>query len=162
VCFLTCLVHAVAACFAPPVQVEGDTAKLSDGYFAVQTLDAHVAALSAKYGSFTNLLMDDSAHESTLALAFDFSSSFAADWERRKTQAITDVVVAAAVLDPRYKDKAGKIPPNHHLNAQNFIVEQAERLCGHGAGVKAQVCTKKCCWGLGAQAVGVLVRAAVW
>lgn len=77
---------------------------------------------------------------STLALAFDFSPTFAADWKRREAQAYTPVAAPAALLDPRYKSKAGKILPQHLLDAQNFIVEHAERLCGAGAGVKAQVC----------------------
>jgi hypothetical protein len=39
--------------------VEGDTAKLSDGYYAVQALTKHVEKISAKQGSYVNMMEDD-------------------------------------------------------------------------------------------------------
>lgn len=82
--------------------MEGDTAKLSDGYYAVQALTKHVEKISAKQGSYVNMMEDDDTPAHTLDLAFDFATSgFAEDWDKRSKQATPDLVVAAAIVDPR-------------------------------------------------------------
>jgi hypothetical protein len=85
-----------------PSQVEGDTAKLSDAYYTVQVLNKHVQKISAVQGSLVNMMEDDDTPPQTLGLAYDFiSSGFSEDWDKRSKQATTDMVVAAAILDPR-------------------------------------------------------------
>jgi hypothetical protein len=82
--------------------VEGDTAKLSDSYYALQALNKHVEKLSAQQGSYVNMLEDDVTPEHTLTLAFEFAAGgFKEGWDKRYEQAATDLVVAAAILDPR-------------------------------------------------------------
>lgn len=82
--------------------MEGDTAKLSDGYYAVHALTKHVEKISAAQGSYLNMMQDDDTPAQTLALAFDFATSgFAEAWDTRAKQATTDLVVAAAIVDPR-------------------------------------------------------------
>ena len=63
------------------LQVEGDTAKLSDAYFAVQALSKHVRAISNVQGSFTNLLLDDTTPLSTLTVSHSFSRAFLDAWQ---------------------------------------------------------------------------------
>ncbi|WIA10291.1 hypothetical protein OEZ85_010485 [Tetradesmus obliquus] len=68
-------------------EVEGDTAKLSDGYYAVQALTKHVEKISAAQGSYLNMMQDDDTPAQTLALAFDFATSgFAEAWDTRAKQ----------------------------------------------------------------------------
>ena len=119
--------------------MEGDTAKLSDAYFAVQALTSHVKATSSTQGSFTNMLLDDTTPESTLAVSHSFSQGFLQAWQPRADQACSSAAIAAALLDPRYKHKQDSISAAHLLAGQQFIVEQAKRLWGEGAGAKVQV-----------------------
>lgn len=121
------------------MQVEGDTAKLSDAYFAVQALSKHVGAVSNVQGSFTNLLLDDTTPLSTLTVSHSFSRAFLDAWQPRADQACNTVVMAAAMLDPRYKDKLSSMPADHQLRAQQFIVQQTKKLWGDAAGVRVQV-----------------------
>jgi hypothetical protein len=47
--------------------------------------------------------------------------------------------MAAAMLDPRYKDKLGSMPADHLLRTQQFIVQQTKKMWGDAAGVRVQV-----------------------
>jgi hypothetical protein len=88
-------------CHCCLVQVEGDTAKLSDSYFAVQALTHHVQKLASVQGTYTNMLLDDDMPASTLALAHAFAASFKEAWEPRARSAQSNIMVATAILDPR-------------------------------------------------------------
>lgn len=123
----------------PVSQVEGDTAKLSDAYFATQALTSHVKAISSTQGSFTNMLLDDTTPESTLTVSHSFSQGFLETWQPRANQACSSAVIAAAMLDPRYKHKQDSIPAAHELAGQQFIVELAKKKWGEAAGASAQV-----------------------
>ncbi|KAF6260054.1 ribonuclease H-like domain-containing protein [Scenedesmus sp. NREL 46B-D3] len=83
-------------------EVEGDTAKLSDAYYALQVLSKHVKKVKAAQGSLVQLLEDDDTPMQTQMLALDFvSTGFDEAWQQRSQQACTDMVVATAILDPR-------------------------------------------------------------
>ncbi|WIA33014.1 hypothetical protein OEZ86_006171 [Tetradesmus obliquus] len=120
-------------------EVEGDTAKLSDGYYAVQALTKHVEKISAAQGSYLNMMQDDDTPAQTLALAFDFATSgFAEAWDTRAKQATTDLVVAAAIVDPRYKDKLSSMPAADLVRGEAFIEQLAGRMMGQQAQTKAK------------------------
>uniref|UniRef100_A0A383W2G9 HAT C-terminal dimerisation domain-containing protein n=1 Tax=Tetradesmus obliquus TaxID=3088 RepID=A0A383W2G9_TETOB len=120
-------------------EVEGDTAKLSDGYYAVQALTKHVEKISAAQGSYLNMMQDDDTPAQTLALAFDFATSgFAEAWDTRAKQATTDLVVAAAIVDPRYKDKLSSMPAADVVRGEALIEQLAGRMMGQQAQTKAK------------------------
>jgi hypothetical protein len=81
--------------------VEGDTAKLSDGYYAVLALTQHVKQLVGAYGSLMSILENEHMDIATLRTAMSFVGSFLQTWQPRAEQALSDVVLAAAIVDPR-------------------------------------------------------------
>ena len=67
------------------------------------------------------------------------AQAFLDAWQPRSDQACNTVVMAAAMLDPRYKNKLSSMPADHQLRAQAFIVQQTKKLWGDAAGVRVQV-----------------------
>lgn len=87
----------------PSRQLEGDTAKLSDAFYTIMALNKHVEKLGKVQGSFVNMLLDDAPTPlPTVELANEFGyDTFGRLWKPRFEQAVTDVMVATAILDPR-------------------------------------------------------------
>jgi hypothetical protein len=92
--------------------VEGDTAKLSDGYYAVRALTQHLDKISNVQGSFLNLLLDESLPLPTQQHSHSFTQTFQQTWQPRAQQAQTDT---EAILDPR--EDVGPITPPSALKA---------------------------------------------
>ncbi|WIA21603.1 hypothetical protein OEZ85_000789 [Tetradesmus obliquus] len=85
------------------------------------------------------MMQDDDTPAQTLALAFDFATSgFAEAWDTRAKQATTDLVVAAAIVDPRYKDKLSSMPAADVVRGEAFIEQLAGRMMGQQAQTKAK------------------------
>lgn len=131
------------------VQVEGDTAKLSDAYYTVQSLTAHVERHVKGDGSLINMLLcymlDDTTPQSTLDLRYAFSDTFNEDWEPRAHQASSDVAIAAAILDPRFKDKLPNMPAADKLRG-GLPAERGQKAAGRRrrcstAGVYGTTCS---------------------
>lgn len=119
-------------------EVEGDTAKLSDGYYATLMLSQHVAAIAKDEASYMRMLLDDSLPGETLVLGNSFSRTFQSEWTEREKQASSAAAAAAAMLDPRYKDKVKDMPAAHKQSATDFITHLAKAQCGSDGGSRVQ------------------------
>jgi hypothetical protein len=134
--------------FALCVQVEGDSAKLSDGLLC--SVRTHTACQQGQqrpgqlfstccWMMFLPLPMQQLSHSFTL--------TFKQTWQPHAQQPQTDTAVAAAVLDSRYKHNLCGMPAADILRGQRCIEQLASKALGPDADVSPRVSRAGGRWG---------------